>query len=185
MSIKNTIILLLATLLVSCGYSSDNVNNARKKASKQITEHRPQKTSDSKAKERRKNNEDKTIVYMTKNGGVYEVPIEVNDVKMYFIFDTGASIVSISETEALFLIKQGSIDKDDILGTSYFSDATGTISEGTIINLKKVKIGNRVLQNIRASVVHNMEAPLLLGQSVLEEFGKISIDYKKGIIELE
>ncbi|HMP30411.1 MAG TPA: retropepsin-like aspartic protease [Saprospiraceae bacterium] len=122
---------------------------------------------------------------MEKRGGVYQVPIEVNDVKMYFIFDTGAGMVSISATEAAFLYKQGSLDNDDILGSANFMDANGDISEGTIINLKTVKIGNRTLYNIRASVVHNMNAPLLLGQSALEKFGKISIDNQSGEIVFE
>jgi aspartyl protease family protein len=33
-----------------------------------------------------------------------------------------------------------------------------------------------VLRNVDASVVHNQQAPLLLGQSVLERFGTITID---------
>lgn len=127
----------------------------------------------------------KTVVKMEKKNGVYQVPAEINGTKMYFIFDTGAGMVSISGTEVIFLYKQGTLTDDDILGTANFSDANGDISEGTVINLKTVKIGNRTLENIQASVVHNMEAPLLLGQSVLERFGKISIDNKRGEITLE
>lgn len=82
-------------------------------------------------------------------------------------------------------MKQGTLTKDDIKGTAEFRDANGDISEGTIINLKTVKIGDIVLENIEASVVHNAIAPLLLGQSAFEQFGKISIDYKKGEITLE
>jgi aspartyl protease family protein len=119
---------------------------------------------------------------MDKINGVYQIPVEVNGVKMFFIFDTGASIISISETEANFLWKQGKLSKDDIRGTMNFSDANGDISEGTIIILSTVKIGDRVLTNIEASVVHNLNAPLLFGQSALEKFGKISIDYKNGEI---
>lgn len=132
-----------------------------------------------------KNWSGRTVIKMEKRGGVYQVPIEINETKMYFIFDTGASMVSISETEAKFLFKQGTLDKSDILGKANFMDANGDISKGTIINLKTVKIGNRTLTNIRASVVHNMNAPLLLGQTVLEEFGKVTIDYNKGNITLE
>jgi aspartyl protease family protein len=122
---------------------------------------------------------------MEKKKGVYSVPVELNGTKMYFIFDTGASIISISETEAAFLIKQGTLTKEDIIGTANFSDANGDITEGTIINLKTVKIGNLTLKNIEASIVPNANAPLLFGQSALEKFGKISIDYKKGEITLE
>lgn len=127
----------------------------------------------------------KTVVRMEKNNGVNQIPIEINGVKMYFIFDTGAGMVSISETEASFLYKQGTLERTDIIGTANFIDANGDISEGTVINLKTVKVGNRMLTNIRASVVHNIEAPLLLGQTVLEEFGKITIDNKKSEITFE
>lgn len=132
-----------------------------------------------------KGNSGKTVIKMEKKDGVYQIPIEINGVKMYFIFDTGAGMVSISATEADFLYKQGTLADEDILGTANFIDANGNISEGTVINLKTVKVGNRMLTNIKASVVHNMKAPLLLGQSVLEEFGKISIDNKKGEITFE
>jgi aspartyl protease family protein len=128
---------------------------------------------------------DKTVVKIKKVNGVYEIPTEINGVEMYFIFDTGAGLISISETEAIFLYKQGKLTQDDIIGKANFSDANGDISEGTIINLKTVKIGNRILENIQASVVHNLGAPLLMGQSALEKFGKISIDYQNSEITFE
>jgi len=128
---------------------------------------------------------EKTVIKMEKRDGVYQIPIEINDVKMYFIFDTGASIVSISATEARFLYKQGSLTEEDIIGKANFQDANGNISEGTIINLKTVRVGDRTLTNVQASVVHNLKAPLLLGQTVFEEFGKISIDNEKGEITFE
>lgn len=126
-----------------------------------------------------------TVVKMEKFNGVYRIPVEINGSKMYFIFDTGASIISISETEVLFLIKQGMVSVKDVLGTENFADANGDISEGTIINLATVKIGDRTLRNIKASVVHNSIAPLLFGQSALEKFGKISIDNKRNEIVFE
>ena len=125
------------------------------------------------------------IVIMEKRNGVYQIPIEVNGVKMYFIFDTGASTISISDVEAIFLIKQEKLSEKDIIGEQQFILADGSISEGTIINLKQVKIGNKTLTNIKASVVHNLQSPLLVGQSALEKFGKITIDNEKKIIIFE
>ncbi|MDY0278803.1 MAG: retropepsin-like aspartic protease [Acholeplasma sp.] len=113
------------------------------------------------------------------------MPVFINGVKMYFIFDTGASIISISETEANFLFKQGNLTRDDIKGTALFFDAKGEISEGTTIVLRTVQIGDKILTNIDASVVHNLNAPLLFGQSALEKFGKISIDNTKGEVTFE
>jgi aspartyl protease family protein len=131
------------------------------------------------------NSNEKTIVKMYKKNGVYEIPIKINGIDMEFIFDTGAGLISISSTEAAFLYKQGKISEDDFLGTSNFIDANGDISEGVVINLKTVQIGTRTLYNVEASVVSNMSAPLLLGQSAMERFGKVSIDYKKGHIILD
>jgi aspartyl protease family protein len=71
------------------------------------------------------------------------------------------------------------------LDIQYFQDATGKVSAGTRIRLRTVKIGDRILKNIEAIVIDNDEAPLLLGQSALEKFGKISIDNKNGIIIFE
>ena len=132
-----------------------------------------------------KSSKEKVVIPVENINGVSRIPIEVNGVRMYFIFDTGASMVSISETEAKFLFKQGLLEKSDIMGTAEFVDANGDISAGTVINLKSIRIGNQTVYNVQASVVHNMSAPLLLGQTFLEKFGKITIDNKKGEISFE
>lgn len=124
----------------------------------------------------------KTIVRMKKEGGVYYIPAEINGVEMEFIFDTGASNITISDTEAIFLYKQGKLTQNDIIGKQDYMIADGTIAEGTVIILRTVKIGNKTLENVEASIVHNSNAPLLMGQSALSMFGKISIDYDKCII---
>jgi aspartyl protease family protein len=125
------------------------------------------------------------IVKMNDKGGVYEVPVEINGSNMNFIFDTGASAITISATEAMFLYKQGTLQQEDILGTQQYQIADGSISEGTVINLKTVRIGNKTLKNVKATILHNNEAPLLLGQSALAQFGKVSIDYNKKEITFE
>ena len=124
-------------------------------------------------------------IKMVKQDGVYRIPVTINGTEMYFIFDTGAGLISISNTEATNLYRQGKLSKDDIIGKANFIDATGDISEGQIIRLKEVKIGNKTLNDIDASVVNNSRAPLLFGQSALEKFGKISIDYTKSEITFD
>jgi predicted aspartyl protease len=64
----------------------------------------------------------------------------------------------------------------DVKGKTKYMTASGDIHEGTILKLKEVKLGDAVLKNIEASVVNSQKAPLLLGQSVLEKFGTITID---------
>jgi len=127
----------------------------------------------------------KTIVKMENDNGVKYIWVEINGISLKFIFDTGASNICISSAEATVLYRQGTLEKEDILDAQYFQDATGKVSAGTRINLRTVKIGDRVLQNIEALVIDNNEAPLLLGQSALGKFGKISIDNQNNVIIFE
>jgi len=166
--------LIILILFAGCGGCSKSSKFKNKNKSKVTVDN-----------QRSNLNGEKTIVKMEKINGVFQIPVEVDGVKMFFIFDTGASTISISETEANFLYKQGLFKNEDIVGNVNFSDANGDISEGTVIVLKTVKIGNIVLNSIEASVVHNQNAPLLFGQSALKEFGKISIDNNRGEITFE
>lgn len=118
----------------------------------------------------------RNVLPMEVQNGVRYVWIEINGIKLKFIFDTGASSICISPAEVAVLFRQGTLTENDFIGTEYFQDATGRISEGTKINLREVKIGNIVLENIEATVIDNVNAPLLLGQTVFERFGKIEID---------
>lgn len=116
-------------------------------------------------------------VQMTKMySGVYEVACTINGLPLKFVFDTGASAVTISSVEATFMLKNGYLTTDDIKGKQHFSTATGDIHEGTTIRLREIKIGEAILKNVDATVIANQQAPLLLGQSVLERFGTITID---------
>lgn len=126
-----------------------------------------------------------TKVSMESEGGVYLVPITVNGLDLKFIFDTGASSICISSAEAAVMVRQGKISQDDVLGQQRFQDATGGISVGTVVNLRTVEIGGIVLQNVEATVVDNIAAPLLLGQTALAKFGKVTIDYNNNTIEFD
>lgn len=126
--------------------------------------------------------EPENILPMENESGVKYVWIEINGIRLRFIFDTGASSICISSSEASVLYRQGTLRKEDILEKEYFQDATGTISEGTKINLRTVKVGNIILNNVKATVIDNADAPLLLGQSVLENFGNIEIDNHNNVI---
>ena len=111
-----------------------------------------------------------------KPGGTYEVPCTINGLPLKFIFDTGASDVSISSVEADFMLKNDYLSERDFRGTRKYLTASGSICDGAVVCLKEVKVGDVSLKNIEASVVKNQKAPLLLGQSALERLGRITID---------
>lgn len=112
----------------------------------------------------------------TKDRGVTKVKCTINELPLHFVFDTGASDVTMSLVEATFMLKNDYLKPDDFIGSARYIDANGDVAEGAVINLRHVNFGGVELTNVRASVVRNQKAPLLLGQSVLGRLGKIEID---------
>lgn len=172
---KTALLVMLSFLLIT---------TCQSRSSRKIKE-QPVSTKEIRQQSHAAQTRSRIVVAMTQNRGVYEIPVIVNCIAMHFIFDTGASNVSLSETEATIMYRQGLITDDDIKGSKQFVDANGDINEGTIINLKEINIGGRVVKNVSASVVHSQNAPLLLGQSLMERFGKFTMDYKKATITFE
>lgn len=118
--------------------------------------------------------------------GVYEIPISINGVlKLNFIIDEGASDVSISPDVALTLIKSGTVSNKDFIGASTYRFADGTLVKSKVFIIRRIQIGSKVLTNIKASISNSLNAPLLLGQSLLNKFGKFTIDYQLNLIQFE
>lgn len=125
-----------------------------------------------------------TEVPFTKENGVCKVKCKINNLPLHFIFDTGASDVTLSIVEATFMMKNDYLSPKDVIGSQSYMNANGEINVGTVINLRKVQFGELELDNVRASVVRNQQAPLLLGQSVLGRLGKIEIDNSKNVLKI-
>lgn len=131
-------------------------------------------------------NKDEIIseIPFTKEDGICKVKCKINGLPLHFVFDTGASDVTLSMVEATFMMKNGYLSKNDVIGNQRYMDANGDVNVGTVINIKNVNFGGLDLNNIRASVVRNQKAPLLLGQSVLARLGKIEIDNAQKVIKI-
>ena len=123
-------------------------------------------------------------VPFTSSNGVTKVDCTINGLPLNFIFDTGASDVSISQTEASFMFKNGYLSQRDVIGKKLFRTADGRISVGTTFILNHINFGGLELTGVRASVVGNQKAPLLLGQTVLKRLGKIEIDNERRVLKI-
>ncbi len=118
-------------------------------------------------------------IKLKKKDGVYHIPVKLNSVlDIDFIFDSGASDVSITPEIALTLIKTGTIKESDWLEGAYYQFADGSIAESKRFKLKSVKVGDKTVYDVTCSISNNLSAPMLLGQSVMEKFGKYTFDYK-------
>jgi clan AA aspartic protease (TIGR02281 family) len=118
-----------------------------------------------------------TTVKMEKAGGVYTVPCRINGKDTKFIFDTGASDVSVSLEFFKIGVSQGVFKEIDVYPEIVnYQVASGETVQAQKINIREFNIGNLTLYNVEASVMFNSNAPMLLGQSAIEQFGEYTIN---------
>lgn len=119
--------------------------------------------------------------------GVKLVDVTVNGqftVKM--ILDSGCSSTLISIAEAKYLYDKGCFSSDDILGVTKSQIADGSIVEDMVINLKQIVIGGQIsCSNVTATVSSNAQAPLLLGNDVLNRVPSYSVDNENQVIRFQ
>ena len=160
---KITIIILLTTIVVtiwSCG---------GKKTKPPV---------DLKEKEKIEFKGDVNVPY-TELGDVKTIPVKLNGVSMDMIFDTGCSGMSLSLNELHTMQKNGKFSESDVVGISKSTLADGRVVENGLVNLREVEIGGKDgirIHNVEATVVLNQEAPILLGNGVIDEVASVEID---------
>src|SRR6266446_1550273 len=121
---------------------------------------------------------------LMKRGGVYTLPVEVNGViTLHFILDTGASDVNIAAEVALTLYRAGTIRDTDFLPGQTYTLADGSQVNSSRFLLRSLKIGNRQMTNVPASI-GDISSPLLLGQSFSEGLGAWGIDSQKQVLTI-
>lgn len=120
---------------------------------------------------------DEIIVPFRNENGVKYVAVKVNGVGFEMIFDTGCSGALISVAEANYLYQKGKLTKDDFLGMTQSQIADGSVVENMVVNLREVIINDQILcPNVQATVSGNINAPLLLGNEILDRVATITID---------
>ncbi|MDB5489634.1 MAG: hypothetical protein JWQ58_3349, partial [Reyranella sp.] len=118
-------------------------------------------------------------------GGVFVLPATVNGSSTaYFIVDSGAANVQIPEELAEEMKRNGTLTEADSLGQRRFTLADGSGLQQRIVRLKSIKIGNRTMENVMASV-SPVRSRALLGQSFLRRLSSWKIDNVKNSIEFE
>lgn len=126
----------------------------------------------------------KTTIHMEQSGGVFKIPCVVNGAKMKMIFDTGASVVSLSKNMAEYLLENEFLSSSDIIGKSYMIVADGSRVESVTINIRDLEIAGLHLYDVKAVVSSSQSAPLLLGQSAIQKLGPVTIEGSDLIIDI-
>jgi clan AA aspartic protease (TIGR02281 family) len=124
-------------------------------------------------------------VPLKKVGGTFVVPVEINGaITLGFTIDSGAADVSVPADVFSTLTRTGTIRDTDIIGEQTYILADGSKSQSVTFTIKPLKVGDRVVENVRGSVAPS-RGSLLLGQSFLERFKSWSIDNAKHVLLLE
>lgn len=118
------------------------------------------------------------VVKMKRKSGVYTIPCWVNGLKGDFIFDTGAANTSLSQEFVNELLRRKLLSQSDFTGAIQTRNASGVIDNNTTIHIKQLKLGNRIIYNVRAIVATSQKAPLLLGLNVIDLLGEWSMNNK-------
>lgn len=123
---------------------------------------------------------DEIVVPYRNENGVKYVSVKVNGVGFDMIFDTGCSGALISVAEANYLYQKGKLSQEDIIGIAQSKIADGSIVEDMVVNLKEVTINDQILcPDVKATVSSNINAPLLLGNEILDRLATIKIDNER------
>jgi len=92
----------------------------------------------------------------------------VNFSPVEFIFDTGASSTTMSQSTFLKLIQQGL--SFEFIEEKSFSMANGSISSADVYKSSTFSIGGYQLKDVTFAVINQSNAPNLLGQNVFNRF---------------
>ncbi len=113
------------------------------------------------------------------------MPVQINDaITLDFAVDSGAADVSVPADVFSTLVRTGTIKDSDIIGEQTYVLADGSESKSVAFTIRSLKVGDKVVENVRGSVV-SARGTLLLGQSFLERFKSWSLDNNKHALLLE
>ena len=109
-------------------------------------------------------------------GGVFVVPVRFNEtITLNAIVDSGASDVSVPADIVLTLMRSNTVTEADFLGEKTYILADGSKVPSRQFRIKSLRVGNKTLQNVIATVA-SIDADILLGQSFLSKFRSWSVD---------
>jgi hypothetical protein len=110
------------------------------------------------------------------SGNPQSWPDEMNGaLTLEFAIDSGAADVSVPADVFSTLRRIGSIREADVVGEQTYVLADGSKSQLITFTIRSLKVGDKVVENVKGSVAPSRRTPLL-GQSFLQRFKSWFID---------
>jgi hypothetical protein len=125
------------------------------------------------------------IPFKKAQNGLLYFNASINGVKGKFLFDTGASGVVINPGFFQQLKSQGLIDQSDYLGNTNVVGINNIKVNVEIYHIKSLNIDSFRAYDLQAFLMPDTNAELIIGQSVFEKLGKVSIDNQNNVLTVE
>jgi aspartyl protease family protein len=110
------------------------------------------------------------IIVPRSGDGHYYLSLQINDVDVQFVVDTGATDMVLTKDDA----KRAGIDPESLVFLGRANTANGQVRTARVM-LRTVVLGNAVDRNIRAVVNGGELGQSLLGMGYLQRWGRLEI----------
>jgi len=120
--------------------------------------------------------EENIVAYTLTDDEYMEATCYVNGITMSFQYDPRENDFFISTAEAVRLLRNGAIDRNDFQGDPTELIGEGYIEDKAVINIKEMRIGKNTANDIKVTVNQKLQNPLYFGPNTLQKFGDYSVD---------
>ena len=118
------------------------------------------------------------VTFATDSRGYFTFEANVDGYKELFTYSQNADF-SMSEKQALKLLSEGRINRDNFLGDVENILGTGSVANGAIVVLKEIRIANKTLTDVQVKVVQKMVENWVIGKNTLNQMGNYEFDTKE------
>lgn len=123
------------------------------------------------------NPDENIVAYRAGDKGEVYVPCILNRYNLIFTLDTrDRNTLNVSLEQALKLLTDGAINRNDFEGDAERILGAGTIVDKAVFNIGELRIGDKIVNNLKATVIHRQTDPLVIGEGVLGQFGEFTIN---------
>lgn len=122
------------------------------------------------------NPEDNEVGFTINQEGANEVQCMVEGYTERFVYSPNEN-ASISLEKAMDWLKKGLIHRDNLIGEEAESVLqAGSVAHGAVFLIQEIRIANRTVNEIEITVSHALQDPLVIGQSLLNQFGEFEFN---------
>jgi len=118
-----------------------------------------------------------TKIILKNEDGLLLAPCKVNGLQACFIFSEDETENFVSQKQAMYMFRNEFFHKTDIVGQAIYDSADEeNLSEGVVVMIKDFQFAGMKANNIKCSIVKDMDAPFLFGNPTISAFGESKFD---------